>query len=94
MVAENVAKPQQTCGQKCSDTVNKNSVQLVLLEISDNENRALYTGIAGAGNIIPAIFPVLGGWLIEQTGYRLLIVLYVILILVSLIFIYKLDCKK
>ena len=70
------------------------SMKGVLLEISDNENRALYTGIAGAGNIIPAIFPVLGGWLIERTGYRLLFVLYVILILVSLIFIYKLDCKK
>lgn len=34
------------------------SVNGVLLEVSGTENRALYTGIAGAGNILPALFPI------------------------------------
>jgi len=70
------------------------SMNGVLLEISNTENRALYTGIAGAGNIIPAIFPILGGWIIERTGYQLFFVLFMFIILLSLFFIYKLDCRK
>ena len=37
----------------------------VLLEVSGTSNRALYTGIAGAGNVLPALFPLLGGWVIS-----------------------------
>jgi len=37
------------------------SMNGILLEVSGNENRALYTDIAGAGNILPALFPLLGG---------------------------------
>jgi len=66
----------------------------VLLEISGTENRALYAGIAGAGNILPAIFPLLGGWIIERSGYPLFLVLFILIILISLFFIYKLDCRK
>ena len=66
----------------------------ILLEISNTENRALYTGIAGAGNIIPALFPILGGWIIGQSGYQLFFVLFIFMILSSVFFIYKLDCKK
>ena len=70
------------------------SMNGVLLEISNTENRALYTGIAGAGNIIPAIFPILGGWIIERTGYQLFFVLFMFIVLLSLFFVYKLDCRK
>ena len=70
------------------------SMNGVLLEISNTENRALYTGIAGAGNIIPALFPILGGWIIERTGYQLFFVLFMFIVLLSLFFVYKLDCRK
>ncbi len=70
------------------------SMNGVLLEISDTENRALYTGIAGAGNILPAIFPLVGGLVIERSGYPLFFVLFMLIILVSLFFVYKLDCRK
>ena len=70
------------------------SMNGILLEVSGIENRALYTGIAGAGNILPALFPLLGGWIIEQYGFREFFVLYILLILSSLFFIYKLNCKK
>ncbi len=70
------------------------SMNGILLEVSGIENRALYTGIAGAGNILPALFPLIGGWIIEQYGFREFFVFYIILILSSLFFIYKLNCKK
>lgn len=70
------------------------SMNGILLEVSGIENRALYTGIAGAGNILPAIFPLIGGWIIEHYGFREFFILYIFLILSSLFFIYKLNCKK
>ncbi len=70
------------------------SMNGVLLEISGTSNRALYTGIAGAGNILPAIFPLLGGWIIKQYGFTPFFILYSLTILTSLYFIYKLNCKK
>jgi len=70
------------------------SMQGVLLEISGIENRAFYAGIAGAGNVLPAIFPLFGGWLIKHYGFVPFFVLYSIIILCSLYFISKLNCKK
>jgi len=70
------------------------SMNGVLLEISETENRTLYTGIVGAGNIIPAVFPILSGWIIERSGYQLFFVLFMFIILLSLFFIYKLNCRK
>lgn len=70
------------------------SMNGVLLEISGTENRALYTGIAGAGSIIPAIFPLVGGWIISQFGYQPFFILFMAIILSSLYFIYKINCKK
>jgi len=66
----------------------------VLLEISANENRTLYTGIAGAGNILPALFPLLGGWIIKLYGFLPFFILFMVVILSSLFFIYKINCKK
>ncbi len=70
------------------------SMSGVLLEVSGNENRALYTGIAGAGNILPALFPILGGLIIEQFGFQWFFILFTLMILISLFFIYKLNCRK
>jgi hypothetical protein len=70
------------------------SMNGVLLEVSGTENRSMYTGIVGAGNILPALFPVFGGWIIEQFGFQLFFILFILMILISLFFIYKLDCRK
>ena len=69
------------------------SMNGVLLEVSGTTNRALYTGIAGAGNILPALFPLLGGWMIMQFGYPAFFILYMATILSSLYFIIKLKCR-
>jgi MFS family permease len=70
------------------------SMNGVLLEVSVTENRALYTGIAGVGNIIPALFPLAGGWIIKQFGFQPFFILYMLIVLSSLFFIYKINCKK
>ena len=70
------------------------SMNGVLLEVSGTENRTLYTGITGAGNILPALFPLLGGWIIQQYGFQPFFILFMLIILSSLFFIYKLNCKK
>ncbi len=70
------------------------SISGVLLEVSGTDNRALYTGIAGAGNVLPALFPILGGWIIERFGFHLFFSLFALSILSSLFFIYKLNCRK
>lgn len=70
------------------------SMNGVLLEVSATSNRALYTGIAGAGNILPALFPLFGGWVITQLGFKLFFILYMISIASSIIFIYRLKCER
>jgi len=70
------------------------SMNGLLLEVSGNENRALYTGFAGAGNILPAIFPIVGGLIISHFGFRAFFVLFMVIIAMAAFFIYKIDCKK
>ena len=70
------------------------SMNGVLLEVSGTENRTLYTGITGAGNILPALFPLLGGWIIKQFGFQPFFILFMAVILSSLFFIYKINCEK
>ena len=66
----------------------------VLLEISGNENRALYAGFAGAGNILPAIFPLVAGSLISWLGYNTFFLIFMVIIGSSIYFIYKINCLK
>lgn len=70
------------------------SMSGLLLEVSGTENRALYTGFAGAGNILPAVFPLIGGTLIETLGFQSFFVLFLIIMASAAFFIYKIDCKK
>ncbi len=66
----------------------------LLLEVSGHQNRALYTGFAGAGNILPAVFPIAGGWVISQFGFQAFFGLFVFILFFVFYFIYKIDCKK
>ena len=66
----------------------------VLLEISGNENRALYAGFAGAGNIIPTIFPLISSGIINQFGYVVFFTIFAVIISISVFFVYKINCNK
>lgn len=70
------------------------SMNGVLLEISGKENRAIYTGFAGAGNILPALFPLTGSFLIGNFGFRGFFLFFMVIVALSFIFIRKIDCKK
>ena len=70
------------------------SMNGVLLEISNKEKRAVYTGFAGAGNILPALFPLVGGLAIEKFGYQAFFLLLLAIVSMSLFFIRKTRCKK
>jgi len=66
----------------------------LLLEVSSNENRALYTGFAGAGNILPALFPLAGSWIITRFDFPAFLILSALYISLSAYFIKRIDCKK
>jgi MFS family permease len=70
------------------------SMNGLLLEVSGTENRALYTGFSGAGNILPAIFPLIGGAIISQFSYQTFFVMFMVIIAMAAFFIFKIDCKK
>jgi len=70
------------------------SMNGVLLEISGNHNRAIYAGFSGAGNIIPALFPLLGGWLIKTVSFESFFILFIVIVVSSIFFIYKIRCTK
>jgi len=75
-------------------TIHTISIGGILLEVTTNENRALYTGLTGAGSILPVIFPFIGGWIITQFGFNLFFILFIVVILLSFDSIYKIKCKK
>ncbi len=66
----------------------------ILLEISTKKNRVIYAGAAGAGSIIPASFSMLSGWLIHTQGFNVFFMIFMSIILCSLVFIKKLECRK
>ena len=70
------------------------SISGILLEVTTNENRALYTGLTGAGSILPVIFSLFGGWIITEFGFTLFFMLFILVIFLSFFFIYKIDCEN
>lgn len=70
------------------------AIEGVLLEVSDNQNRTVYIGIAGAGSIMPAIFPIVGGWMVHQLGFNTYFIVFITIVLFALVFIRRLHCLK
>ncbi len=70
----------------------RTAINGVLLEISNDENRAFYAGMSGAGNILTAIFPILAGWLIPMIGFGVLFSFVMAMIVLSLYFIRRINC--
>lgn len=66
----------------------------IILELSNTENRAVYAGVSGAANILPVIFPLIGGWIIGMLGYTPFFLLYLLIFASSFYFIRKLKCSR
>jgi len=73
--------------------IYKVAISGVLLEISTNENRALYAGISGAGNILTTLFPLFAGVIIAILGYHAVFITVSLIVLMSYIFVTKLHFK-
>jgi MFS family permease len=65
----------------------------VLLEISNETNRSLYSGIFGAFNIVIAVYPMLAGVLVGLVGYTGIFIFAAALSLSALYFFPRLNCK-
>ena len=65
----------------------------VLIEISENDNRALYSGIRGAFNLSIAIFPLISGFVISWLGYTPVFILGSVALLFAGFFVRRLDCR-
>ena len=66
----------------------------ILLEISNNENRAIYSGISGAGSVATIIFPIVAGVLITTIGFTPVFIIASILISLGFIFSRKIECSR
>ncbi len=70
----------------------KIAIEGILLEITTDANRALYSGIYGAFNITISVFPLLIGLLVTNIGYIPIFILVSLLSLTSLVFTNRLEC--
>lgn len=71
--------------------ISKNGI---LLEISNSDNRATYTGISGAGDIVSMIFPLLAGALIAVLGFHVIFIIVSVIVLTGFFIARKLDCSS
>jgi hypothetical protein len=69
------------------------SMDGILLEITNDDNRAVYTGISGALSLTTALFPLIAGSLIEHYGFTLMFTIISPLILISLFFLKRIRCQ-
>ncbi|MCB2194391.1 MAG: MFS transporter [Bacteroidetes bacterium] len=75
-------------------SVYKISKSGVLIEISNDDNRAIYTGISGAGDIVSMVFPLIAGLLITWIGFKIVFITVSVIVISSYFFALKLDCKN
>ncbi|NBK20692.1 MAG: MFS transporter [Spirochaetia bacterium] len=66
----------------------------VLLEISTDENRPLYSGLAGAGSIMNILYPILAGALVVAVGYMVVFILTSLYILLGFYAARKIQCER
>lgn len=70
----------------------KIAAEAVLVEISHDKNRALYSGIYGAMSLTVVIFPLLQGWLLGRIGYFFVCLGVSLAALAALPFIGRMVC--
>ena len=66
----------------------------VLLEISTDENRPLYSGLAGAGSLMNILYPILAGFLVTKIGFPSVYIMTSIYILLGLYAAKNIRCVR
>lgn len=64
----------------------------ILIEISNEHNRPLYTGIYGTFNLTMSIFPLIIGLLLSQLGFYIIFSVSSMLTISALFFLRKMEC--
>lgn len=70
----------------------KISSESILIEISDENNRPLYSGIYGTLNLTMALFPLIIALLISNFGFSFVFIISSLLTFSTLIFLNKMVC--
>lgn len=76
-----------------SHTLNQILSSGILLEISNDENRAIYTGLSGAGSIMQVLYPLLAGLLVGIIGYTAVFIMSGVYILLGLYTARTITCS-
>ncbi|MCK5155714.1 MAG: hypothetical protein KAQ69_04715, partial [Spirochaetales bacterium] len=66
----------------------------VLLEISNEVNRPVYTGLAGAGSLMNIIYPIIAGVLIRVIGFPAVLILSSLIIFSGIFAAKRIDCRR
>lgn len=69
-------------------------IEGILIEISNNENRTLYSGIAGAGSIFAMFIPILIGYFLKFFSFEAIFSVVIFIVLIGVVPIFKLKCAK
>jgi len=69
------------------------SIEGILLEITTDDNRAIYAGISGTLSLTTAIFPLIAGILIENYGFGAIFTVATPIIFSSFFFLKRIQCK-
>ncbi len=70
----------------------KISYQGILLEITNNDNRAIFTGIVGTLSLTTAIFPLMAGVLIKHFGFNIVFTMISPMIITAIFFLWRIKC--
>ncbi len=70
----------------------KISYQGILLEITNNDNRAIFTGIVGTLSLTTAIFPLMAGVLIKHFGFNIVFTMISPMIITAIFFLRRIKC--
>ncbi|MBW2607011.1 MAG: MFS transporter [Deltaproteobacteria bacterium] len=71
----------------------KISYQGILLEITNNDNRAIFTGIVGTLSLTTALFPLMAGVLIKHFGFNVVFTIISPLIITAIFFLRRIRCS-
>ncbi len=73
-------------------SADKIAYEGILLEITNDDNRAIYAGISGALSLTTAVFPIAAGVLINITTFDVIFAITSFLVILSMFFIIRLKC--
>lgn len=71
---------------------NKIAIDGAIIEISDDLNRVLFTGIFGSLNLVSVIFPLLISLIIAEYSYNVVFLVFPVITISAIYFVNKMDC--